>query len=234
MDSVRQSTCAHNNALWCDSVLKAAGANSRFQTGFWSAEDKVLPLYPNVVTLTKKPGAELYSVLRSLPSGASVKDSFDALDLSALGFQKLFSATWLFRSDQTNRKPPVSSDWLKINHLQAFKKWLQNWNGNEALHNVLPARLMDVPTVEFAAIQKDGDFRAGAVFNSGPKLEGRDVIGLSNIFCRRSWLYSALHDLLAPFPHKSVCTYENDETILPVYRQLGFEDCGHLRVWTKI
>ncbi|MBO9461568.1 hypothetical protein [Labrenzia sp. R5_0] len=116
---------------------------------------------------------------------------------------------------------------------ESLKKWLAGWNENESLHAVFPSRLLERKTIDFAAIIKDGKVKAGAVFNTGPKLDGKDILGLSNVFCRKSWLYSALHDLLEPFPNRSICTYENDASVLPVYRQLGFEPCGQLSVWLK-
>ena len=229
----KQDACAQNNALWCDAVLKAAGAKTQFFSGFWKADGKTLPLYPNMVTLSAKPGADVYAALEALAPDSAVKDSYNSLDLQPLGFQKLFTGTWLYRSEQARRKPPVSSDWLKITHVEGFRKWLAAWNSKEALHAVFSPQLLEKTAIDFAAVQANGSFRAGAVFNTGPKLNGKDVLGLTNVFCRRSWLYSALHDLLEPFPHRPICTYEDNDAVLPVYRQLGFEECGKLSVWLK-
>ncbi|MHA7775669.1 hypothetical protein [Roseibium sp. M-1] len=229
----RQDACAHNNALWCDMVLKSAGAKTEFHGGFWIAREKVLPLYPNIVTLSAKPAADLYGALDTLPQGAAVKDSFDTLDLTAFGFRKLFAGTWLFRPPVSQKRPPISTDWHKIIHSEGLRKWLAGWNGNESLHSVFPPKLLEKKTVDFAAVVKDGTIKAGGIFNTGPKLEGKEVVGLSNVFCRRSWLYTALHGLLEPYAQKPICTYEDDDSVLPVYRQLGFEPCGRLGVWVK-
>ncbi|MEW4460143.1 hypothetical protein AB1K42_18800 [Roseibium algicola] len=229
----RQDACAHNNALWCDAVLKTAGAKTEFHAGFWCARDKALPLYPNVVTLSPKQGVDFYAALPDLPKGAGVKDSFDSLDLAPYGFQRLFTGTWLFRPPPSAKRAPISSDWHKVATSESLKKWLAGWNENESLHAVFPSRLLERKTIDFAAIVKDGKVKAGAVFNTGPKLDGKDILGLSNVFCRKTWLYSALRDLLEPFPNRSICTYENDASVLPVYRQLGFEPCGQLSVWLK-
>jgi len=229
----RQDACAHNNALWCDAVLKTAGARTEFQNGFWFAREKSLPLYPNIITLTDTPGADFYTSLKTLSRGAAIKDSFDSLDLAPLGFQKLFGGSWLFRLAKFDKRPPIQSDWHKITHGEALKKWLAAWNGNEQLHGVFSPKLLEKRAIDFAAISKNGDLKAGAVFNTGPKLDGKEVVGLTNLFCRKSWRYSALHDLLEPYGHKPVCTYETDADLLPVYRQLGFEECGRLAVWVK-
>ncbi|MCV0425504.1 MAG: hypothetical protein K5905_08520 [Roseibium sp.] len=229
----KQDACTHNNALWCDEMLKSAGAETRFHSSFWYADGKSLPLYPNIVTLSPRPAADLDRALKALPRGSAVKDSFDTLDLSQYGYRKLFSGVWLFRPEQANRKPHLSSDWLKVTHAEGLNKWLAAWNTDEELHPLFAPELLDNKAIDFAAIQKDGELKAGAIFNAGPKLNGADVIGLSNVFCRKNWLYSALHALLEPFAHKPVCTYETDREVLPVYRQLGFEDCGPLSVWLK-
>jgi len=233
MTAGRQEACARNNALWCDAVLKSAGARTQFLAGFWQAEGIILPLYPNIVTLSAKPGAGFYEALEALPENTAVKDSFGNLDLEPAGFRKLFSGTWLFRPERATRKPPASSNWHKVAHPEGLKRWLAAWNANEKLHGIFPPKLLDKKTIDFAAIVRDGTIRAGAVFNTGPKLGNKDVLGLSNVFCRRSWLYSALHDLLEPFPHKPVCTYETDNALLSVYRQTGFVDCGNLSIWKK-
>ncbi|WP_428642611.1 hypothetical protein [Roseibium sp.] len=230
----RQEACAHNNALWCDAVLKTAGARTRFRPGFWQAEDRILPLYPGLVTLSAQPGTDFYTALESLPPNAAVKDSFASLNLGPLGFQKLFSGTWLFRPAQSATRPPHGAGWHKVTHVDGLKKWLAAWNADEELHHILSAKLLDMNAVDFAAIYKEDGIRAGAIFNAGPKLGPSEVLGLSNVFSRKNWLYAGLHDLLEPFPHRQICTYETDDGLLPVYRQLGFEDCGRLGVWLKV
>ncbi|MEO9773557.1 hypothetical protein [Roseibium sp.] len=233
MSAGNQGICAHNNAIWCDAVLKAAGAKTGFHPGFWQAEDRLQPLHPNIVTLSEAPGAGFKQALAALPKEATVKDSFDTLGLGPLGFRKLFSGTWLFRPAQTERKAPIQPDWHKITHPDALKKWAVGWNGNEQLQAVFSPRLLASATIDFAAIMKEDAIRAGAVFSSGPRLDGKDVVGLSNLFCRRNWRYSALHGLLAPYAHRPVCAYETDDGLMPVYGQLGFQTCGRLSVWIK-
>jgi len=225
--------CARNNALWCDAVLTAAGASTEFHNGFWIAEGKQLPLYPNLITLQPGRSADLDAALSTLPKNAGLKDSFDCLDLAPLGFEKLFTGTWLFRAAATVRKPPAPPGWHKAMTPDGLRSWCAAWSANDSLHAVFPAPLLENPAIEFASIVRDGTIQSGAVFNSGPQLENRDVLGLSNLFHRKNWRYSALHGLLAPYPHRALCTYETDAALLPVYRQLGFHDTGSLSVWLK-
>ncbi|MEP3045340.1 MAG: hypothetical protein ABJL55_05415 [Roseibium sp.] len=214
-------------------MLSKAGATTRFNNDYWVAEGKQLPLYPNLVTLNNKSGPELISALKALPPGAAVKDSFDCLELKHRGFEKLFSGRWLFRPAQSSKKPPVSSDWQKVMTLDALAKWLPAWNDNETLRQVLSPKLLKSATVDFAMIMDGETIKAGCTFNQGPKCDGKNLIGLSNIFYRKKWLYGALRSLLQPYSHHPVCTHESDETLLPVYRQSGFQDCGKLAIWVK-
>ena len=230
------SLCAQNNALWCDTVLKASGAKTSFQHGYWIAEGNLLPLYPNLVTLQSKPDADLKTILHSLPVNAAIKDSFDSLDIAHHGFRKLFTGTWLFRPAQSDRKPPAASDWQKAVTLDGLQRWLDAWNDNTSLHSVLSPKLLKDPFVEFASITNadEATIKAGCIFNHGPAINGKKLVGLSNVFHRKKWLYGGLHALLHPFPHLPVCTYETDNELLPVYSQLDFEDCGKLAVWLKV
>lgn len=225
--------CAHNNALWCDAVLKAAGASTRFHKGFWQADGKQLPLYPNLITLQMERSPEFDTALSALPAKSAVKDSFDCLDLAPLGFEKLFTGTWLFRKAAAKRKPPTPAGWQKVVTPVALRKWLAAWSSNETLHAVFPVSLLENPCIDFAAITRDGILQSGAVFNRGPSLNGKEVIGLSNVFHRKSWRYGALHDLLARYPHRAICSYEPDSALLPVYRQFGFQEAGAMSVWLK-
>lgn len=226
--------CARNNALWCDAVLRAAGAKTDFHHGYWHASGKQIPLFPNIVTLTADHSADLSAALAALPSKAAVKDSFDCLDLRTSGFEKLLTGTWLFRSQEGTRKPASPPDWQKAQTSDALGKWLTAWNRSENLHKLFPPKLLEFPDIDFVSIRRDDKIQGGAVLNYGPSHAGKDVVGVSNIFHRKSWLYGALHALIEPFPHRPVCTYETDTELLPVYRQIGFEDVGTLTVWQKL
>lgn len=227
------SLCAQNNALLCDAVLSAAGANTRFQSDYWHSEDKQLPLYPNVVTLNRKTGPELMAALTALPPKAAVKDSFDCLELHHRGFDRLFRGTWLYRPAISSRKPPAKFDRKKVLTQDALIKWLEAWNGNESLHQVFPPNLLKKQALEFAMIEQDGAIKAGCTMNFGPKQDGKEMIGVSNIYYRKKWLYGALQALLGAYPHHPICTYETDADHVAVYRQLDFQECGSLSVWVK-
>ena len=92
----RVAAAARNNAAWCDSVCRAAGIATRWTDAAWIAGAPAPPLYPNVVTLTVEDLAPQLAAAADVPVGSSVKDSFAGLDLTPLGFEVLFEATWLW------------------------------------------------------------------------------------------------------------------------------------------
>lgn len=193
-----------------------------------------MPLFPDIITLTEDHGADLTSALAALPANSAVKDSFNSLDLRSSGFEELLTGTWLFRMPQSRRKPPAPPDWHKAATPEGLRKWLDGWSTNNALHKIFPAKLLEVQAIDFVSILQNRTLKAGAVLNHGPAIDGKDIIGVSNVFRRKSWLFGALHDLLEPCPHRPVCTYETDGELLPVYRQLGFDEVGKLTVWRKL
>jgi len=92
--------CAHNNALWCDAVCRAHGLPGEFLAGLWLNRQPVPRFYSNAITLSPKDPAGQRAWVAHLMTRRphfSVKDSFAALDLSSLGFDVLFEATWLWR-----------------------------------------------------------------------------------------------------------------------------------------
>ena len=100
MTTDRAALCARNNALWCDAVCRAHGVPGEFVGGLWLNRQPVPRFYSNVVTLSPKDPAGQRAWVEHLMTrraSFSVKDSFVALDLSRLGFDVLFEATWLWR-----------------------------------------------------------------------------------------------------------------------------------------
>ena len=90
---------ARNNALWCDAVCRAHGRPGEFVAGLWLNRQPVPRFYSNAVTLSPKDPAGQRAWVAHLMTrrpSFSVKDSFAALDLSDLGFDVLFEATWLW------------------------------------------------------------------------------------------------------------------------------------------
>jgi hypothetical protein len=107
MDAVRE------NAEWCDLVARAHGIDTGSTAGVWWARRRTPEFYPDAVTLV--PDARAEDVLAPIDAspGASVKDSFAALDLAPYGFEVLFEAQWITRAPLTDS----ASDWVVIDDL---------------------------------------------------------------------------------------------------------------------
>ncbi|MEO3855418.1 hypothetical protein [Acrocarpospora sp. B8E8] len=86
-----------NNAVWCEAVCVTHGLPGRFGERAWTNPARTPMHYPDAISLT--PDATAQDVLDGIDtsSGASVKDSFATLDLSAAGFTVLFEARWIHR-----------------------------------------------------------------------------------------------------------------------------------------
>lgn len=86
---------AADNARWCDLVCRGAGLPTATDDTHWWSAGRTPSGYPDAVTL--RPGVPAATVLHGIDTGpgASVKDSFADVDLSAAGFEVLFDATWL-------------------------------------------------------------------------------------------------------------------------------------------
>jgi hypothetical protein len=107
MDAVRE------NAEWCDLYVRAHGIEAEFSPGLWWAHSRTPEFYPDAVTLA--PDVSPATVLARIDgsSGASVKDSFAALDLSPYGFEILFEAQWISLDAPAD---PVS-DWIALDEI---------------------------------------------------------------------------------------------------------------------
>src|SRR4051794_3067323 len=102
--ATRAAQAAYNNAAWCDMVCRAHGNPGNFEPEIWYSPTPTPRFYPNAVTL-KVMGSEaqIPAIQRLLDSetlaGFAVKDSFLTLNLAPLGFNPLFEAVWLWRSE---------------------------------------------------------------------------------------------------------------------------------------
>lgn len=89
---------ARNNAAWCAALCRAHGITGHAGARAWTSPHRTPLYYPDAVTLT--PDASAQDVVGGIDltsPGASVKDSFAALDLSDDGFDVLFDAQWIHR-----------------------------------------------------------------------------------------------------------------------------------------
>ncbi|MET8690088.1 hypothetical protein ABZV77_38365 [Streptomyces sp. NPDC004732] len=197
--------------------------------GVWASPRRTPPLYPDAVTLS--PDAtpdDVVSRIDLTSPGASVKDSFGVLDLSAAGFEVLFEAQWIHRpATDGGRAPGV---WEPVEGGERLAAWEAAWSGDGTSEGLFRAALLDDGAV-FLADTADGAISAGAV-----AYPGASVIGVSNLFAADDDLDGAWRSCLDAtdrlWPGVPVVGYEHGDDLAAALRQ-GFEPVGPLRVWLR-
>jgi hypothetical protein len=196
--------------------------------------------YPNLVTLSRTPDQtavlEQISDLidRNLPGRRAVKASFQKLDLSALGFDTLFEASWLWREFLPQRSVAQTSDirWMPVTSLDELAIWETAWskaNGiDDQPRKFSPPLLADNNVVIFAGYRGQ-KLIAGGIANSTEA-----VVGLSNVFGPPNDEHLIWAGLLANaqtiFPGKHTVGYEHGQSLRAALL-CGFEEIGALSVW---
>ncbi|MFD6420579.1 hypothetical protein [Streptomyces sp. NPDC060198] len=226
---------ARNNADWCAVMGRTHGVPGEFGAQAWTAPVRTPPYYPDAVTLV--PGADPAEVTGRIDlsaPGATVKDSFADLDLTAAGFRVLFEAAWIHRP----AGPPAAfsgAPWEVAEDPDAVRAWAHAWDdGGGDADLFRPALLDDPGTFLLAARAPDGRITAGAVASRSEGVPGGGVLGLSNVFARdggadAAWpgALDAAHRL---FPGLPVVGYEHGEELDTALRH-GFTATGPLRIW---
>ena len=230
----------YNNALWCDSICRSHNVPGEFLEMAWMNRYQPPLYYPDLITLTpttimdfqQGPIAELLAVRRN--QTISVKDSFALLDLTPIGFHRLFEAQWIFREASTVLPFDGTADlqWQRITSERELIRWEAAWSDTPLSANriFLPSLLEDGDTCIMAA-NKDNQIVAGAIAN-----KAANVVGLSNVFTPtdNAELYwrGFLSIIAAHYPSLPVVGYEQDDS-LPLALQAGFTTSGPLTVWIK-
>jgi hypothetical protein len=244
MTDPRVEKAARNNAGWCDTVCRAHGTSGEFHDALWLNRHPAPRFYPNVVTLAQdRTAAQLAQiqalVATNLPGGWGVKDSFNSLDLAALGFRPAFEATWLWREPSRPLSKSTASGvrWTYIQTEPELAKWETAWSGDLANNSstkqprlFLPTMLAN-PDVVFLAASKDESLVAGAIVNYAD-----DVIGLSNVFAPPDnplpfWT-GCVAKIQERFPNLSIVGYERGPQ-LTIAQEVGFETLEALKVWIR-
>ncbi|MFG2769026.1 hypothetical protein [Streptomyces sp. NPDC048350] len=224
---------ARNNAEWCEAMCRAHGRPGTFGPRAWTNGRRTPLYYPDAVTLTADASVRdvLDGVDRGAP-GASVKDSFARLDLSAEGFRPLFEARWIHRPGWFPAPEvgvPAGTSWRAVRDPDELVAWAMAWSGGDADEaGLFRAELLaDATTKIVAGYAADGRIAGGAVLSDN----GR-VTGVSNLFATEgtdpaeTWAGClSLVDDGSP-----VVGYESGDDLPPALAT-GFEELGPLRVW---
>ena len=257
MSDERVALAADNNALWCDAVCRAHGRPGAFHEEIWINHHRALPFYPNAVTTVGAHAApaQMVHIRRldevGLGSGWGVKDSFCALDLGPVGYERLFQASWIYRP--ARKGPPegriAAVDWQALGSAGALTRWERAWRGEpdgqtgaepaEQTEStepscLFPASLLGEAMVTFLAAYENERIVAGAVAT-----RTGEVVGLSNVFTpaqhgqEAAGFWAGCVAMVGElFPGLPIVGYEQGET-LAWAQQLGFEVVGPLQVWIK-
>ena len=236
---------ARNNAIWCDTVCRAHGIPGEFYDSMWINRHPVPRFYSNVVTLSDQwrattQLARIQALLDSdLAGNWSVKDSFCTLDLTDLGFQVLFEATWLWRAPAPiaphDTGPRIRWTWVRGE--SELAQWETAWNGAPANLSstkqprlFVPGLLAD-PELGFLAAYQDKAIVAVAIAN-----RTENIVGVSNIFTPAAgndlcWA-GCIATVQDRFPGLPLVGYQRGPE-LAAAQKVGFERLQGLRVWIR-
>ena len=235
----RAVAAARENAEWCHAVCAVHGLTGTFAGRVWRSSRRTPRFYPDAVTLDPSATAAEALTGIDLSPGASVKDSFAALDLSGAGFRRLFTARWLWRephpfaagaADQPSRLP-----WEHVTDASALLAWKRAWarddpdaDDPEAV-DVLPVALLRRDDMQVHAAYDGPEVVAGAVLH-----RGSTGLGISNVFDHTGDLACTWSDCArrasAVAGDLPLVGYQRDEG-LSAAMGAGFTEIGPLTVW---
>jgi hypothetical protein len=232
VDAALRDAAALNNALWCDAVCRAHGRPGIFDALFWATKLGAPDLYPDAVTLAgpASAGAQREAIASLINSGHprnwAIKDSYAALDLSPLGFHRLFDAQWIAHRANAAADKAVLR-WRRIIDTSDLAAWNAAWGGNASF---VPALLAE-NDIAFLAAHCDDTLVGGAILN-----RGADVVGLSNVFAAPPWLETIWRELPAQvsplFDDAMLVGYQSGARLDHAVAS-GFDILGPLRIWSR-
>ncbi|MFG3140658.1 hypothetical protein ACGFZA_31190 [Streptomyces sp. NPDC048211] len=211
-------------------MSRSHGGVSAFGDQAWTAPARTPLYYPDAVTLV--PGADPVALAERIDTtapGASVKDSFADLDLTAVGFEVLFEAQWIHRPAGAPALTPHLA-WDVARTPDALRAWALARDGAEGNADLFRPELLDDPaTFVLAGRSADGGVVAGAVAS-----RSADAVGVSNVFALdddpdTAWP-GVLDTVHRRFPGLPVVGYEHGEDLAAAVRH-GFRQIAPLRIW---
>jgi hypothetical protein len=170
--------------------------------------------------------------------GASVKDSFAALDLAPYGFTVLFDAAWVARPAAPRPPPADGLRWERVADAHGLAAWEEAWRGDDGPAGTFRPALLDDPAIAVLAGRRDGrsDGRSDSRVVAGAVAHrAAGVLGLGNVFATSPddspWA-GALALACRLVPGLPVVGYESGDD-LAAARRHGFRPVGALRVWAR-
>jgi hypothetical protein len=238
MENKRKKAINNNLALY-KAVFSSHDKQLQVTEDVYYLEEKTPPLYSNLVTRTASwtPDEEFKTIDQNCSVQGwkewSIKDSFQCLDLTGFGFEKLFDSKWLYLEATNFVKPdlPLSIDFRVANNNSDLLSWIETWGeGLELGKQIYNEKLLTNPDIIFVTGYVNEKPKYVALLNKSD-----DVVGISNFFVpentREIWteLISWVH---GEFGKVDIVGYE-DTDMLSKIASLGVEEVGDLTVWIK-
>lgn len=229
-------TAALNNARWCAAVCRTYGLRSAIDEQAWTVPTRTPPYYPDAVTLS--PDLEEFELLARIDAsdGASVKDSWSALDLTDDDFARLVVGQWLWHDGTGHPSAPTSSlVWRRIDTAPEMRAWTAAWTDEPDAASILHPTLLAEPGVHVLAASSTGESEAPIV--AGCIVNVTDgVAGLGNLFIRSgdtgsawSGAVTAAREVVGGIP---IVSWEAGDSIDAAVAA-GCETLGPLTVWVR-
>ena len=176
----------HNNVLWYEAMCQAHGIPRDSRPGLWLTHHEMPLFYSNALifsdALEPTEVEKHLQTLITLKFPFAIKDSLARLELTPLGFQLLFEASWIWRTPTPQLKNKSDSiRWTTVQSAGELENWEMAWsdesvNQTEQPRIFLPS-LLDDESIRFIAAYRGNEILAGAIANL---TDG--VVGVSNVF----------------------------------------------------
>lgn len=211
---------------WYEDVFAAHSIQTRTEDGLWRAMGD--PPRWHSAAKTLRPDVPEERVVAAVDRFArcSVADSFGSLDLTALGFVKLFAATWVFWLARTEDPAPWPEDWTVV----TGEDELAEWNVLQDTTGVLLPSMLEHPRFTFLVRRSSGRMVAGGVLHRVD-----DAVELSNTWATGDeadelrGVLACAENLHPPLP---VVGYVGDD-LLGACTDAGFAPVGPQVVWLR-
>ena len=176
----RAHHAARNNADLYEAVFRAHGLGFHRDASLFRAIDPPPPYYSAALVLTRgDKAAQVAAVAAALAQfggKAAVKDGFATLDLSPLGLEVGFHASWIWAEAVPQREDP---GWRVVTTAGDLARWEMAWKdgGSPAEQRMFPPECLNDGKLLFCGRAFGAGFDAGCLVN-----QSRDIVGLSNVF----------------------------------------------------
>lgn len=235
----KQKLASNNNLALYQAVFAAHNKTLELNDDIYFLPVKTPPLYSNLATRNKdwRPD-EIFQQIDKLAKEEnwqdwSIKDSFQCLDLTKFGFEKLFDSQWIYleSNDFSSLDTPDHIDFKMIESENDLQLWIEVWGeGVELGNQIYNKDLLENSDVKFVIGYVDSKPIYVALLNKSD-----DVIGVSNFFIseKTEIVWSDLVKFIQnQFGLVDIVGYEDAETVSKI-KSIGFESVGNLTVWLK-